>query len=67
MLDVLEYGLALAIGPVMVGLVVMLFTYPIGQLIVEAQGRLVVQLWWTWVMGIIACIAIYAASGINLF
>jgi hypothetical protein len=66
MLDFIGSLALLLFGPLMVGSFVLLFTYPIGQMVMEARDRPAWQAAWTWVMGFVAMMALYAISGISL-
>ncbi|KQU73027.1 hypothetical protein ASC75_05040 [Aminobacter sp. DSM 101952] len=65
--NAIELAASLIFGPILLGLLVFALTYPIGQIIVGAQHRMAVQLWWTWVLGFGAAMAIYMVSGRSLF
>ena len=66
MADAAADTLGLVVGPYLLGLLVFAFTYPIGRIIVDAQGSLGIQSWWTWVLGASLWIAIYAITGQNI-
>lgn len=66
MQSIVETTASFLLGPLLFGIVILTFLYPMGQMVVTAKGHPFAQAVWLWVIGFVALVAIYGMTGRSL-